>query len=343
MNAQCHDANPRLRSTATRIRMGGTCFAAVVFMFMAEAAGADGPLPFPDWPQLLSHSEIGEQNQVHRRSLETELDRQSGSREFGTSVSEPVGSGVQEQAVGTAPTSPGANEAQDNSLPIRQEAVAQSILEVDAEAPDQFPSQLIQPESAPLHPDPVTDSKVRILEVSGLLARQSEISESIIMMERQLRQAELLNKLMGLRGPETPIEIAPGRFETFSDTPAGRRLAYEIEESEITARIRILELRLKEEDLTKALSAPVRAVPVIAAAQSPEELQVPVILRKPTYSLLEILGRNDSYSAIVDVGGKGIMVEAGEALPDGSEVRSISPDGMVIFRDGNIVELRIND
>jgi len=193
-----------------------------------------------------------------------------------------------------------------------------------------------------LHPDPVTDSKVRILEVSGLLARQSEISESIIMMERQLRQAELLNKLMVLRGPETPIEIAPGRFETFSDTPAGRRLAYEIEESEITARIRILELRLKEEDLTKALSAPVRAAPVIPAAQSPEELQVPVILRKPTYSLLEILGRNGSYSAIVDVGGKGIMVEAGEALPDGSEVRSISPDGMVIFRDGNIVELRIN-
>ena len=192
-----------------------------------------------------------------------------------------------------------------------------------------------------MHSDPVTGSRIRILADSGLLARQSEISESILIMERQIRQVELRNKLMALKGPQAPIEVAPGRFETFAATPAGRRLENEIEESEINARIRMLELRLKEAELKAALAAPLRSSHAKPMAPQRETVPNSVLSAPPVHSVLEILGRNGIYSAVVDVGGRGLMVEEGTVLPDGSEVLSVDPDGIAIIRGGKVVELRI--
>ena len=200
------------------------------------------------------------------------------------------------------------------------------------------------PEDA-VHQDPITASRIKLLDGSGLLARQAEISESIIMMERRLKQVELLNKIMTLQGPDASIEIAPGRFESFSDTPAGRRLAKEIEENELKASIRILELKLKEAELKAALArfSQPAAKPVEAPDFPIEKTPATPLARSaPSYSVLGIFGRNGDLSAILDAGGKGMEVWPGDRLPDGFEVRSVGPGEVILARDGEVLELRID-
>ena len=103
----------------------------------------------------------------------------------------------------------------------------------------------------------------------------------------------------------------------------------------------MLELRLKEAELKAALAAPRRNAGAVPLAPQREAVRAFVPPAPPVYTVLEILGRNGIYSAVVDVGGRGRMVEEGAVLPDGSLVQSVEPDGIVVIRDGEAVELRI--
>ena len=180
----------------------------------------------------------------------------------------------------------------------------------------------------PPSPDPITSGKVRLLRESGLIARQSAIAESILIMERQLRQAELISKLMETLGPGTPIEIMPGEFHDFSSTPAGRRIAAEIEAAELTARIRLLQLKAEETALTGTAPPP---EPVIEA---PAE---PVIWPR----LVELFGIGGNVSATFSVDGESVVVREGDRLPDGTVIDQISEQSVVIARGGMARELTL--
>ena len=337
MTTQRPNISRRFRNAARFAAVGAGAALLAVLLATVSANSAD-PLPFPDWPQVPLQTAGGRATEESHRMTVAESRDQGESGNGGTlpaADDAPIGSRSSGPKVGEAKVAPVAIR------PKTQETVASHPEGTDSRKPDRSPLPTVRAEAASVHADPVTESKIRILADSGLLARQSEISESIIIMERQIRQAELLNKLMALKGPEAPIEVAPGRFETFAGTPAGRRLAHEIEEGEINARIRMLELRLKEAELQAALARPVRNTRAEAMAPPPEAVRVSALPTPAEYSVLEILGRNGSYSAVVDVGGRGLMVEEGAVLPDGSEVSLVDPDGIAIIRDGNIVELRI--
>lgn|GEM_PF-2827519 len=94
-----------------------------------------------------------------------------------------------------------------------------------AQANDADPPQAA-PEAAAI--DPVTEAAARVLEQSGIIARQAEISESLILIDRQIRQAELIRTLLATLGPDAPVEIAPGVFRTFNDTPEALRQRIEL-------------------------------------------------------------------------------------------------------------------
>ena len=343
MTTQRPNISRRFRNAARFAAVGAGAALLAVLLATVSANSAD-PLPFPDWPQVPLQTAGGRATEEGHRMTVAESRDQGESGNGKTVPADAVAMAVDDAQIGNRSSGPKVGEAKVAPVAIRpktQETVASHPEGTDSRKPDRSPLPTVRAEAASVHADPVTESKIRILADSGLLARQSEISESIIIMERQIRQAELLNKLMALKGPEAPIEVAPGRFETFAGTPAGRRLAHEIEEGEINARIRMLELRLKEAELQAALARPVRNTRAEAMAPPPEAVRVSALPTPAEYSVLEILGRNGSYSAVVDVGGRGLMVEEGAMLPDGSEVSSIDPDGIAIIRDGKIVELRI--
>jgi len=77
--------------------------------------------------------------------------------------------------------------------------------------------------------------------------RQSEITASIMLLERQLRQAELIGKLMEIYGPESRIEMLPGQYRTFAGTPAGDRVAAELETLRYQRRMNQLRLEAEVE------------------------------------------------------------------------------------------------
>ena len=77
-------------------------------------------------------------------------------------------------------------------------------------------------------PDPVLTEMTDLVRESGLIARQSEMSEGLLLMERQLQFANNVNQMIGILGPDVQIEIAPGVFKSYADTPAGRKAAAEM-------------------------------------------------------------------------------------------------------------------
>ncbi len=192
----------------------------------------------------------------------------------------------------------------------------------------------------PAHPDMVTRQHMEVLQGSGLLARQSEIAESIIMLERQLKQAELLNRLMALRGPDVLIEVAPGEFRSFADTPAGQRLAMEQEESRLLARIRILELQEREAGLSGAQVTESAPAPLV----DPAALHEIMVAEEPapTYVLQEIRGSDGDYSALIEIDGKLRRVGPGDRVAGEMTVLSVGEDSLRLSGRGRIMVLRLD-
>ena len=74
----------------------------------------------------------------------------------------------------------------------------------------------------------ITNAATELLDESGVLARQSRLGEGVLLLDRQLRHAEAIEKLIEVLGPDALIEVAPGEFLRFSDTPAGMRARLEM-------------------------------------------------------------------------------------------------------------------
>ena len=184
--------------------------------------------------------------------------------------------------------------------------------------------------------DPVTEWKAALLEESGLLARQSEISESILLMERQVKQAELIARLMEINGPDAAIEIAPGKFKVFRDTPAGRRIAAEMAENGLDSQKRSLELqveikRKRAELEDAAVSSP---IPPRREAVSAQAEQLVRSIPPPEPVLEEVFGTQGRLVAIFRVGDTRLSASEGGVLPDGALVVSISENSAMVERNG---------
>ena len=193
--------------------------------------------------------------------------------------------------------------------------------------------------------DPVAAWKEALIEDTGLLARQSEISESILLIERQIRRAELLARLLALVGPDAPIETAPGVFERFGDSPAGRRIAAEMAESDLDAQKRLLELRLEivrsgAELARQAAPPPPEAAPVPEAATlAPPPTSEPVLNDRP--ALEEISGFAGTRWAVFRFGDERVRAKAGDTLPNGARVSAIDWDAAELVLDGERAWWRI--
>ena len=291
----------------------GVCAAAV--FGLNPVSGSE--VTMPDWPDELS-----------KLTVDATADQQAALPDK-TGLDRLAVSAAAQPAAAELPSSAGMTKPQITIPPAAKPEPAQP--HVEAADQDDTKAAAAMPAAAGARADSVTGESIDILLESGLIARQSAIAESIIIMERQLRQAELIGKLMAQFGPDAPIEISPGEYRTFGDTPAGRKIAAEIEERELSANIRLLELRAVEKALMD--TSKLQESLIIAAAELPPEVAVPPVLHTRP-ELLEILGINGEFRASFLVDGEVISARPGDTLPDGTKIVSISGDTALI-RNGD--------
>jgi len=191
--------------------------------------------------------------------------------------------------------------------------------------------------------DSVTAEAVELLDESGLIARQSRLGEGVIMLDRQLRHAEAVEKLIRLLGPDAMIEVAPGEFMRFADTPAGLR-----------ARVEMLRLEQEIRQMSEPPPAPAAAQP----ARSDGSELIEMIDKRiseltdqgaptgssesgtgPQIFLREIFGVGSELTAVLQYGADRVRVSAGDALPGEVRIISVERDGVRLVRRGQEIRL----
>lgn len=188
-------------------------------------------------------------------------------------------------------------------MPSAGPASAQDATQSGQVQPPGAPAQAAQPTT-----DPITNAQIELLKESGLIDQQSRLSEGLLLMERQLRQAQLVGQLIAVLGPDAQIEVTPGEFKSFADTPAG-----------LQQRIEYLRLQ-KELQAAKAETG--------VAQESPTEIS-------------EIYGKSDDLVAVITVDGRRRAVSLGDQLEDGTEVLSISAERVELqSSDGTLQVLK---
>lgn len=289
----------------------GTCAAAVIGLH--PASGSE--ITMPQWPDELSELLVD----AAAGQAAALPDTAGADRPAVEAAAKSAAAELPTFASMAKPMSPARPAARSEPAGPQSAAAGQDDTGAAASAPP-APKTLA---AAAATADTVTGERIDTLLETGLIARQSAIAESIIIMERQLRQAELIGKLMALYGPDAPIEMSPGEYRSFGATPAGRRIAAEIEEAELSASIRLLELRAVESALLNTLE-PQDSL-VIAANEPPPDFAAAHAVHAPP-ELLEILGINGEFRASLLVDGETIWARPGDTLPDGSTLASISGD-----------------
>jgi hypothetical protein len=154
--------------------------------------------------------------------------------------------------------------------------------------------------------DPITNEQIELLKESGLIDKQSRLSEGLLLMDRQLRQAQLVEQLLAVLGPDARIEVTPGEFKSFADTPAG-----------LQQQIDYLKLQADLQAAKEAMG----------------------VVRKTEAKISEIFGKSDDLAAVITLGGSTKAVVPGDQLEDGTEILSITPEKVEIQKSDGTIEV----
>lgn len=245
--------------------------------------------------------------------------------------------------------------------PIRPRRLCAALLALAAAWPA---TAQTAPPAAPADPapqvEPVTEAQVRELKADGLIARQAEIGEGLLLMDRQLRQAQMAQQLVSLFGPETLIEVAPGQFRDFSATPLGMReqiarLQLELQLLELSGEVQ----RARQDNRGSAgflaglvarplppATAPAPApTPAETAGTEPETAPAPAAEPAPQplavstqalpLEVRQLHGSAGRYSALLRIDGEDLLVSEGDRLENGIAVLSIDARQVVVDLPGS--------
>ncbi|MCY3674154.1 MAG: hypothetical protein OXH65_10730 [Paracoccaceae bacterium] len=189
--------------------------------------------------------------------------------------------------------------------------------------------------------DPLTREQEKVIIATGLLSRHAEITESIYLMEQQLKQAQLIIELMEILGPDVPIEISPGKFKNFSDTPAGKRIASEMAIAALKGRADLFDLEMKVitagQKIENALKPQAEIVEIEDNQQTKARETKPV----PEPRLREIIGGEGNLQAIFSLDDEIVSLKEGEKLPTGEEIIQITQEFVELSKFGQRVILSI--
>lgn len=223
-----------------------------------------------------------------------------------------------------------------------------STISAQADAPA-LPAAAVPMSDEPPTPDNVTNARIQQLTEGGLIAKQAALSEGLLLMDRQLRQMQLVEQILAAYGPEAPVEISPGVFRSFRDSPAGMR-------QEIAYLDLQLQLGKKRAELEQTRTEGSGATNLVSVAANGTNVPVPDEtlaatngMRRAetvginTISLEEVYGESGRYSAVVLVGGQRVTVRTDDLLADsGYKVVAVTRDRLTVeLLDGDRHDFRI--
>lgn len=189
--------------------------------------------------------------------------------------------------------------------------------------------------------DPLTREKEKVIITTGLLSRHAEITESIYLMEQQLKQAQLIIELMEILGPNVPIEISPGKFKNFSDTPAGKRIASEMAIAALKGRADLFDLEMKVITAGQKIENALKPQAEIVEFEDNQQTKARETKPVPEPRLREIIGGEGNLQAIFSLGDEIVSLKEGEKLPTGEELIQITQEFVELSKFGQTVILRI--
>ena len=189
--------------------------------------------------------------------------------------------------------------------------------------------------------DPLTREKEKVIFASGLLSRHAEITESIYLMEQQLKQAQLIIELMEILGPDVPIEISPGKFKNFSDTPAGKRIASEMAIAALKGRADLFDLEMKVITAGQKIDNALKPQAEIVEFENNQQNKVHETKPVPEPRLREIIGGEGNLQAIFSLDDEIVSLKEGEKLPTGEKLIQITQEFVELSKFGQTVILRI--
>ena len=193
----------------------------------------------------------------------------------------------------------------------------------------------------PFSADPITREMENELIATGLLSRHAEITESIFLMEQQLKQAQLIIGLMEILGPDIPIEISPGEFKNFRDTPAGNKIFSTMAVETLESRAEILDLEMKVLTARKKIENAMNPLQSIVDRLPVKELESSDSMAEPEPKLREIIGGDGNLQAIFAIGDKIVSLTKGGKLPTGGVIIQITPEFVELDQAGQTIIFRI--
>ena len=179
--------------------------------------------------------------------------------------------------------------------------------------------------------------------VTGLLSRQSEITESILLLERQIRQAELIGRLLEIFGPDTRIEILPGKYISYADTPAGQKVAAELAVNEYQRQITQLQMQAEIKSAENRLRGLQPSLPVTDSIAGIPAISADQEMDKPDARIHEIGGLDGNYQAIISLDGIRRHVEAGDNIEGLGKIIDIGRSSLQLLSDGTSKRLHIGN
>lgn len=193
----------------------------------------------------------------------------------------------------------------------------------------------------PFSDDPITRERENELIATGLLSRHAEITESIFLMEQQLKQAQLIIGLMEILGPDIPIEISPGVFKSFRNTPAGNKIASEMAVGTLESRAEIFDLEMKVLTAKQKIESAMNPLHGLVDIQAINEIEAsnPIPDHEPI--LREIIGGAGNLRAIFSIGDEIVSLTKGEILPSGAKIIQITQEFVALDKVGQPMMFRI--
>lgn len=188
-------------------------------------------------------------------------------------------------------------------------------------------------------PDRVTNEKILQFSQGGLIERQSALSEGLLLMDRQLRQMQLVEQILAAYGPDALVEIAPSQYKSFKNTPAGMR--QEIQYLDLQIQLAQKRAELEQTQVEQRENAAARGLlDNVSAASGQTEFTKDALL--DGLVLEEIYGQIGRLNAVVLVAGETVTVRSSDLLPTGHFVLAVGRDTLTVeLEDGSIREFQI--
>jgi hypothetical protein len=178
-------------------------------------------------------------------------------------------------------------------------------------------------------PDVVTEEEVNLLLEGGIIQRQQQIANALLLIDREVRLADQAKELMARYGPDVDIPVGPNQYINMGDTPVGMQSRIDY----IKLQMDLLEQQTAFSDAQAMEVLMTQLESIVTDEQGMLEQQGaladgPELVTED--DLIEISGAAGNYIAQIAWQGGRIAARAGDELPTGQRVVRVAMTSITV-------------